>query len=66
MDKRVFRSKLADFFVRNFDVSQDKEDELETIDTISKGIEFKGTKYANSTVCRIVGGASRTSQKSFI
>jgi len=43
MDKRVFRSKLADFFVRNFDVRQDKEDELETIDTISKGIEFKGT-----------------------
>ena len=38
MDKRVFRSKLADFFVRNFDVRQDKEDELETIDTISKGI----------------------------
>lgn len=43
MDKRVFRSKLANFFVRNFDVRQDKEDELETIDTISKGIEFKGT-----------------------
>ncbi|HNU36948.1 MAG: TIGR00341 family protein [Parabacteroides sp.] len=43
MDKRVFRSKLADFFVRNFDVRQDKEDELETIETISKGIEFKGT-----------------------
>src|SRR5574344_639763 len=43
MDKRVFRSKLADFFVRNFDVRQDKEDELETIESIKKGIEFKGT-----------------------
>jgi hypothetical protein len=29
-------------------------------------IEFKGTKYANSRVCRVVGGVSGTSQKSFI
>jgi len=43
MEKREYRSIIAKFFVRNFDVRQDKEDELETIDTISKGIEFKGT-----------------------
>ena len=28
---------------RNFDVRQEKEDELETIESIKKGIEFKGT-----------------------
>ncbi len=34
---------IKDFFIRNFDVRQDKEDELETIEFIKKGIEFKGT-----------------------
>lgn len=34
---------IKDFFTRNFDVRQDKEDELETIESIKKGIEFKGT-----------------------
>jgi hypothetical protein len=29
-------------------------------------IEFKGSKYANSSVCRIIGSATGTSQKSFI
>ena len=35
--------QIRDFFVRNFDVRQEKEDELETIESIRKGIEFKGT-----------------------
>ncbi|MBN2659778.1 MAG: TIGR00341 family protein, partial [Tannerellaceae bacterium] len=43
MDKRIFRGRVSDFFVRNFDVRQDKEDELETIESISKDVEFKGT-----------------------
>jgi hypothetical protein len=29
-------------------------------------IEFKGSKYANRRVCRIIGSATGTSQKSFI
>jgi hypothetical protein len=36
------------------------------VKNLNSTIEFKGTKYADSTVCRIIGGASGTSQKSFI
>lgn len=43
MDKRIFRGRVSDFFVRNFDVRQEKEDELETIESINKDISFKGT-----------------------
>lgn len=39
----MLRKQLIDFFVRNFDVRQDKEDERETIESIKKGIEFTGT-----------------------
>ena len=43
MEKGLLHKQIMDFFVRNFDVRQDKEDELETIESIKKGIEFKGT-----------------------
>ena len=43
MEKGLLHKRVMDFFVRNFDVRQEKEDELETIESIKKGIEFKGT-----------------------
>lgn len=43
MEKGILRKQVMDFFVRNFDVRQEREDELETIESIRKGIEFKGT-----------------------
>lgn len=43
MEKGLLHKQIAEFFVRNFDVRQEKEDELETIESIRKGVEFKGT-----------------------
>lgn len=43
MENGLLHKQIKDFFVRNFDVRQEKEDELETIESIKKGIEFKGT-----------------------
>lgn len=43
MEKSLLRKQIRDFFVRNFDVRQEREDELDTIESIRKGIEFKGT-----------------------
>lgn len=43
MEKGLLHKQIRNFFVRNFDVRQEKEDELETIESIRKGIEFKGT-----------------------
>lgn len=43
MEKGLLHKQVRDFFKRNFDVRQEKEDELETIESIRKGIEFKGT-----------------------
>ena len=43
MEKGVLHKQIRDFFVRNFDVRQEKENELETVESIKKGIEFKGT-----------------------
>ena len=43
MDKGSLHKYLADFFIRIFDVRQEKEDELETIESIKRGVEFKGT-----------------------
>lgn len=43
MERGLLHKQIRDFFVRNFDVRQEKEDELETIESIKKGIEFKGT-----------------------
>lgn len=43
MEKGLLHKQIRDFFIRNFDVRQDKENELETIESIKKGIEFKGT-----------------------
>lgn len=43
MEKGLLRKLVIDFFVRNFDVRQEKEDEKETIESIKKGVEFKGT-----------------------
>lgn len=41
--ENIVRTKVIEFFKRNFDVRQEKEDERETIESIRKGIEFKGT-----------------------
>ncbi len=43
MEKGLLHKQIRDFFVRNFDVRQEKEDEKETIESIKKGIEFKGS-----------------------
>lgn len=43
MERGLLHKQIRDFFVRNFDVRQDKEDELGTIESIKKGVEFKGT-----------------------
>lgn len=43
MEKGLLHKQIRDFFVRNFDVRQEKEDEQETIESIKKGIEFKST-----------------------
>lgn len=43
MGKRIVAQAVRDFFVRISMVGQEKEDELETIESIRKGIEFKGT-----------------------
>lgn len=43
MEKGLLHKQIAEFFVRNFDVRQEKEDELETIESIRKGVEFRGT-----------------------
>ena len=43
MEKGVLHKQIMAFFVRNFDVRQEKEDEKETIESIKKGVEFKGT-----------------------
>ena len=55
MEKGLLHKQIMDFFVRNFDVRQEKEDELETIESIKKGIEFKGDELMGTYfryVCR--------------
>lgn len=42
MEKNILKSKTLAFFKRNFDLRQDKADEIETVDSIRNGIEFKG------------------------
>ena len=43
MEKGAFNNQVKTFFVRMFDVRQEKENEMETIESIKKGVEFKGT-----------------------
>lgn len=43
MEKESLYVQIKTFFARIFDVRQEKEDEQETIDSIKKGVEFKGT-----------------------
>ncbi|WP_455628455.1 TIGR00341 family protein [Parabacteroides chinchillae] len=43
MAKGALYILVRNFFIRNFDVRQEKEDEEETIESIKKGVEFKGT-----------------------
>ena len=43
MEKTTFYQQIKDFFVRNFDLRQEKEDEQETIESIRRGVDFKGT-----------------------
>ena len=41
MEKGLLHKQIMDFFVRNFDVRQEKEDELETIESIKKVMRLK-------------------------
>lgn len=41
--ENILRTKIGEFFKKNLDVRQEKEDERETIESIRKGVEFKGT-----------------------
>jgi uncharacterized hydrophobic protein (TIGR00271 family) len=43
MERKLIYVQIAEFFSKIFDVRQEKEDEQETIESIKKGIEFKGT-----------------------
>lgn len=43
MEKNMLYLRILSFFKRNFDVRQEKENEMETIESIKKGVEFKGT-----------------------
>ncbi len=43
MGKGVFSKNIKLFFTQIFDVRLEKEDEAETIESIKKGVEFKGT-----------------------
>ena len=36
------RIRIIAFFKRNFDLRQDKADEIETVESIRSGIQFKG------------------------
>ena len=42
MGDKNLHKYIKDFFVRNFDLQHDKEDEAETIESIKRGVEFKG------------------------
>ena len=44
MEKGTLHKQIVDFFIRHFDVRQEKEDDLQTIESIKQGVEFKGTK----------------------
>lgn len=43
MEKGAIYTEVKEFFIRNFDVRNEKENELDTIESIKKGVEFKGT-----------------------
>lgn len=43
MEKGILYKQVMAFFARNFDLRQDKEDDRQTIESIRKGVEFKGT-----------------------
>lgn len=43
MEKESLYIQIREFFTRILDVRQEKENEQETIDSIKKGVEFKGT-----------------------
>ena len=43
MEKESLHIQIREFFTRILDVRQEKENEQETIESIKKGIEFKGT-----------------------
>ena len=43
MEDNSIYKQLRAFFIRNFDLCNEKENEEETIESIRKGVEFKGT-----------------------
>lgn len=42
-EKKILYAQIKDFFVGKFDIRTEKESEGDTIDSIKKGVEFKGT-----------------------
>ena len=42
MERNMERIRIIAFFKRNFDLRQDKADEIETVESIRSGIQFKG------------------------
>ena len=42
MENTLYR-QIKTYLTRHFDVRQEKEDEIETIESLKKGVEFRGT-----------------------
>ena len=42
MENTLYR-QIKTYLIRHFDVRQEKEDEIETIESLKKGVEFRGT-----------------------
>ena len=42
MEKKATGKPIRDFFIHNFDLHREKEDEIEAIESIRRGVEFKG------------------------
>ena len=52
MEKGLLHKQIRDFFVRNFDVRQEKKRmNSKRFESIRKGIEFKGTNLWVSDLC---------------
>ena len=49
-NRNVFAVKK--FLSEYLDLRKDKDNELETVDSIRKGVEFKGTYHGGGTFCR--------------
>lgn len=59
MEQPVNSNRNA-FAIKNFlkeylDLRKDKDNELETVDSIRKGVEFKGMQFVDSDICYLYG-----------